>query len=62
MNMDLEIELRLLLKRQPMRVHILNTDDGMVVAKDYPYHGDKIIKLPEHLEQAILDLYAPSRS
>lgn len=62
MTDDLEIELRVLLKRQPMRVHILNTKDGMVIAKDYPYHHGKTIKLPEQLERAILELYAPSVS
>jgi hypothetical protein len=57
MNMDYEVELRIDLRRG-RRVHIVNTDDGMILAYDFPYHGNRFIRIPEQMEAEILKLCA----
>ena len=57
MNLDYEIELRRELRFGP-RVHILTTDQGMILAHGYPYHGDRFVRIPEGLEAAILEMCA----
>jgi len=57
MNLDYEIELRREL-RAGRRVHIITTDDGMIIAHGYPYHGGRFIRVPEQMEAAILEMCA----
>lgn len=58
MNEDYEVELRLQLKRSPAPVHIIYTSPGFIIARGYPYHGDRFIRVPEEMEEAILNLCA----